>query len=77
MAKKDFLGGIDAMIARTNKTVEDKERIRKENETEKLTFVSFRMPTKLKIELEHYCTEKREKQQEAIAKAIEQYIVKK
>jgi hypothetical protein len=74
MAKKTFASGINALLSPTKKNLNPEPDNKRQED--KLTSVFFRMPVSLKIEMEHYCTEKRLKQRELILKAIRNYIEK-
>jgi hypothetical protein len=70
MAKKTFTSGIDALLSPTTKEIKPQEI----NKSEEQTSIMCRIPVSLKIRMEHYCTDKRIKQQELIATAINAYM---
>jgi hypothetical protein len=76
-SKKEFKSGIEALLSPTTNNKSISETDNKQTQIEKLTSVMFRIPVNVKIQMEHYCTDNRIKQQELIINAIKKYIDEK
>jgi len=77
--KKTFTSSIDALLTPTTKSEVTPEPELLSNsftpiDDDPLISVQFRMPTSLKIQMEHFCTDNRLKQQHLITRAIQQFI---
>ena len=78
--KKIFTHGIDSLLTPTitkDVTPDQSDPIdmpEKQLDNDPLIGVLFRVPTSLKIKMEHFCTDNRLKQQELIIRAVKQFI---